>query len=188
VAGALGFLFIMNPAGPVNGILRFLHLPHPLWFEDPHWSKPGLLLLGVWGVGQTMIIMLAALLDVPMQLYEAADLEGAGPWQRFRFVTLPMISPVIFFAAVIGIIDGFQYFTEAYVIGGGTITAAAPVLGQPQGSLLFYSLWMYQQGWSYSHFGYASAMAWVMFLVVLACVVVMIRTQNRWVHYSGGFR
>src|SRR5436190_2157947 len=114
VAAALGFVFLLNPSGPVNHILGFLHLPQPLWFQDPHWAKPGLVLLGMWVVGNTMIIFLAALLDVPRTLYEAADIEGANPWQRFRYVTLPMISPVIFFSIVIGVIYGFQYFTEAY--------------------------------------------------------------------------
>ena len=116
VAAAVAWVFLLNPGGPVNRILGFLHLPEPLWFYDPAWTKPGLLLLGLWMVGQTMILFLAALLDVPTQLYEAAELEGAGPWQRFRHVTLPMISPVIFFAVVIGVIRGFQYFTEAYVV------------------------------------------------------------------------
>ena len=116
VAAALGFVFLLNPGGPVNAVLGFLHLPEPLWFRDPAWSKPGLALMSLWMVGQTMIIFLAAMLDVPRHLYEAADLEGAGPLQRFRHVTLPLISPVIFFSVVIGVINGFRYFTETYVV------------------------------------------------------------------------
>lgn len=183
VAAALGFAFLLNPAGPIDHILGLLHLPQPLWFEDPQWAKPGLLLLGLWGVGQIMIIFLAALLDVPAQLYEAAELEGAGPWQRFRSVTLPMISPVIFFSLVIGVIDGFQYFTEAYITAGGR-----DHVGEPQGSTLMYGVRLYQEGFQNLHLGYAAAMAWVLFLLIMLCTGVLIRTSDRWVHYQGGFR
>jgi len=184
VAAALAFVFILNPGGPVDTILRFLHLPSPLWFQDPSWSKPGLLVLGVWGAGTTMIIFLAGLLDVPQQLYEAADIEGASGWQKFRHITLPMISPVIFFSTVIGVIYGFQYFTEAYVVSNG----AGGAVGYPQNSTLFYSIWLYQQGFTAFHLGYASAMAWVLLLIVLVCTLLMIKMSNRWVHYQGGFR
>jgi multiple sugar transport system permease protein len=188
VAATLGFLYLFNPAtGPVNQVLRFLHLPTPLWFYDPQWAKPGLLFLGLWGVGNIMIIFLAALIDVPEELYEAADLEGAGRLQKLRYVTLPMISPVIFFSVVIGVIYGFQYFTEAYVASTSTTATGAPILGAPQGSTLFYAVWLYQQGFQSFHMGYASAMAWILLLVTLACVIVLLRTARRWVHYQGGF-
>jgi multiple sugar transport system permease protein len=183
VAAALGFTFLLNPSGPINHILGLLHLPQPLWFEDPQWSKPGLLLLGLWGIGEIMIIFLAALLDVPVQLYEAADLEGAGPWQRFRSVTLPMISPVIFFSLVIGVIDAFQYFTEAYITAGGR-----DHLGEPQGSTMVYGVRLFQEGFDNLHLGYAAAMAWVLFIIIMICTAVLIRTSDRWVHYQGGFR
>jgi len=183
VAATLGFVFILNPGGPIDHILKLLHVPQPLWFQDPKWSKPGLVLLGLWGVGNTMIIFLASLLDVPRQLYEAADIEGAGAWQRFRYITLPMISPVIFFAVVTGVIYGFQYFTEGYIASGG-----AQSLGNPQGSLLFYPTWLYEQGFEYFHMGYASAMAWMLFLITMVCTLILIRTSRRWVHYQGGFR
>lgn len=183
VAATLGFVFMLNPSGPIDRILSLLHIPQPIWFQQPSWSKPGLVLLGLWGVGNTMIIFLAALLDVPKELYEAADIEGAGPWQRFRNVTLPMISPVIFFSLVIGVIYGFQYFTEGYVASGGDPNT----LGSPQGSLLFYSIWLYQQGFQYFHMGYASAMAWVLFIIIMATTLVLVRSSRRWVHYQGGF-
>jgi multiple sugar transport system permease protein len=183
VAAALGFTFLLNPSGPINHVLGLLHLPQPLWFEDPQWSKPGLLLLGLWGIGEIMIIFLAALLDVPVQLYEAADLEGAGPWQRFRSVTLPMISPVIFFSLVIGVIDAFQYFTEAYITAGGR-----DHLGEPQGSTMVYGVRLFQEGFDNLHLGYAAAMAWVLFIIIMICTAVLIRTSDRWVHYQGGFR
>jgi multiple sugar transport system permease protein len=184
VAATLGFVFILNPGGPIDHILRFLHVPQPLWFQDPRYAKPGLVLLGLWAIGNTMIIFLASLLDVPKELYEAADIEGARPWQRFRSITLPMISPVIFFSVVTGVIYGFQYFTEGYVASGGDPTS----LGDPQGSLLFYTIWLYQQGFQYFHMGYASALAWVLFVIIMAFTVLLIRSSNRWVHYQGGFR
>jgi len=186
VAAALGFIYILNPAGPVNRILGLLHLPEPLWFVDPRWTKPGLTLIGLWGIGQVMIIFLASLLDVPRQLYEAAELEGAGPWQQFRHVTLPMISPVIFFSVIIGMIQGFQYFTQAFVISKAGDQDHE--VGFPQDSLLFYSSRLYQQGFEGFHMGYAAALSWVMFLVIMACTLVLIRSSRRWVHYQGGFK
>jgi multiple sugar transport system permease protein len=186
VAAALGFVFLLNPGGPVNAVLGFFNLPEPLWFRDPVWAKPGLALMAIWMVGQTMIIFLAALLDVPRQLYEAADLEGAGPFQRFRHVTLPMISPVIFFSVVIGVIAGFRYFTEAYVVSKAG-DWDNPV-GTPQDSLLFYTSHLYNQGFEGFHMGYAAALSWVMFLVIMVCTLLLIRSSRRWVHYQGGFR
>jgi multiple sugar transport system permease protein len=191
VAAAVAFLFLLNASGPVDRFLGFFHLPSPLWFLDAQWSKPGLVVIGLWGVGSTMIIFLAALLNVPTHLYEAADIEGANSWQKFRYITLPMISPVIFFTAVIGVIYGFQYFTEAYVVGasvGGAAGGSSSALGSPQGSTLFYTIWLYQQGFEAFHLGYASAMAWMRFVIVMACTLVLIKSSNRWVFYQGGFR
>jgi len=165
--------------------------PQPLWFLRAQWSKPGLVLIGLWGIGSTMIIFLAALLDVPTHLYEAADIEGASAWQKLRHITLPMISPVIFFTAVIGVIYGFQYFTEAYVVGasiGGAAGSSSSSLGAPAGSTLFYTIWLYQQGFEAFHLGYASAMAWMLFAIVMAFTLVLIKSSNRWVFYQGGFR
>ncbi len=193
VAAALAFVYLFNPAtGPLNLALRNLGWTNPpLWFHSPTFSKPSLLLLGLWGVGDAMIIFLAGLLDVPRQLYEAADIEGAGGWQKFRYVTLPTISPVIFFSLVIGVIDGFQYFTQAYVASlaaGGTVNSAgaSSTLGYPQGSLLFYSVYLYEQGFAYLRMGYASAMAWVLFIITMACTVMIIKSSAKWVHYQGG--
>jgi multiple sugar transport system permease protein len=190
VAATLGFVYLLNPAtGPVNRLLGLLHLPRPLWFFDPTWSKPGLVLLGLWGVGDAMIIFLAGLLSVPAQLYEAADIEGARGWQKFRYITLPMISPVIFFSLVIGVIDGFQYFTEAYV-AAAAISGPGQInfVGSPQQSTMFYSVYLFQQGFQNFHMGYASAQAWVLLLVTMICTVVLIRLSRRFVHYQGGIR
>jgi len=194
VAAALGFVFLSNPStGPINQGLKAMgvHDP-PLWFYSPYWSKWGLVFLGLWGVGQTMMIFLAGLLDVPQQLYEAAEIEGAGAWQRFRHVTLPMISPVIFFSVVIGVIAGFQYFTQAYVasfaVSGMPTGSASSNIGGPEESTLFYSLHLYIKGFAHFQMGYASAMAWILFLIIMACTILLIRSSRRWVHYQGGFR
>ncbi|MGH2637201.1 MAG: carbohydrate ABC transporter permease, partial [Actinomycetota bacterium] len=192
VAAAFAFFVIFNPAtGPVNQLLSGLGIKNPpLWFYDPFWSKWGLLFLSLWIVGQTMIIYLAGLLDVPRQLYEAADIEGASAWQKFRHVTLPGISPVLFFTLVIGVIAGFQYFTQAYVVSfavsGQATGAASSNVGDPQGSLLFYSIYLYFKGFASFRMGYASAMAWILFLITMACTVLLIKTSRRWVHYQGG--
>ena len=195
VAAALAFFVIFNPAtGPVNQLLSGIGIKNPpLWFYDPFWSKWGLLFLGLWVVGQTMIIYLAGLLDVPRQLYEAADIEGASPWQKFRHVTFPSLSPVLFFTLVIGVIAGFQYFTQAYVasfaVSGQATEEASTAVGSPQGSLLFYSIYLYLKGFSDFRMGYASAMAWMLLLLTLACTALLIRSSRHWVHYSaGGFR
>ena len=191
-AAALAFVLVFNPTyGPINQILRSfgMHEP-PLWFFGPGSSKWGLVMLGLWGVGDAMIIFLAGLLDVPRQLYEAADIEGAGGWQKFRNVTLPMISPVIFFSTVIGVIYGFQLFTQAYVASlaasGSSVTDVGNNLGFPNGSMLFYSVYLYQQGFQSFRMGYASAMAWMLFLITMVCTLLMIKGSNRWVHYQGG--
>jgi multiple sugar transport system permease protein len=188
VAAALAFVFLFNPEiGPINQVLTFFgwHRP-PLWFSSATWSKPALLILGIWGVGDAMIIFLAGMLNVPRQLYEAADIEGASGRQKFRYVTLPMISPVIFFSLVIGIIEGFQFFTEAYVANvtesGGDVNA----LGSPLNSMLFFTTRLYQAGWLNFQMGYASSLAWVLLLITIVCTLVIMKTSSRWVFYQGG--
>ena len=187
VAGSLAFLFLFNPAyGPINRFLSGIGIGKPpTWFYSPGSSKWALVILALWGVGEAMIIFLAGLLDVPGHLYEAADIEGASAWQKFRHVTLPMITPVIFFSLVIGVIQAFQYFTQAYV-ASTTLGGQRSSLGAPQNSLLFYSIYLFQQGFSYFRMGYASAMAWVLFIITMICTLVLIKTSNRWVHYQGG--
>jgi multiple sugar transport system permease protein len=196
VAAALGFVYLLNPAtGPVNTILKHVGIDGPLWFNDPSWSKPSLVLLSLWGVGTTMIIFLAAVLDVPKHLYESAELDGAGPLRRLRWVTLPSISPVLLFAVVLGVIQGLQYFTQAYVAAtvaagqasqaGGTSTLE---LGYPQGSTLFYPILLYYHGFKYFNMGYAAAMAIVLLGVSFAVTLVILINSRRWVHYGGAVR
>lgn len=192
VAAALAFIYVLHPSyGPVNQLLSGMGIKNPpLWFYGPGTSKWALIILGLWGIGDAMILFLAGLLDVPKQLYEAADIDGASSWQKLRYVTLPMISPVIFFSLVIGVINGFQYFTQAYVASSvisGTRNPAQE-LGYPEGSLLFFSPYLFQIGFYYFRMGYASAMAWILLLVTLACTAVIMRTSRRWVHYGGGLR
>ena len=196
VAATLGFVYILNPAtGPVNTILGHLGIQGPLWFQDPAWSKPSLVILGLWGVGNTMIIFLAAVLDVPRQLYESASLDGAGPLQRLRWVTLPTVSPVILFAVILGVIQGLQYFTQAFVASGvasGQASQAADItsvnLGYPVDSTLFYPVLLYQHGFSDFQLGYASAMAMLLLVVSFAVTLVILFNSRRWVHYAGSPR
>ena len=192
VAATLGFVYLLNPGtGPLNSLLEKLGLPQPLWFDSPAWSKPSLVMLGIWGVGNMMIIFLAAIIDVPRHLYESAELDGAGTFQRMRWVTLPTISPVILFAVVIGVIEGMQYFTQAYVastIAAGSAASAAEganSLGYPLDSTLFYPVLLYQQGFRYFNMGYASAMAMLLLAVAFAVTYLIVSNSRRWVHYQG---
>jgi multiple sugar transport system permease protein len=191
VAATLGFVYVFNAStGPVDRILGALGLPQPLWFDDPSWAKPSLTLLAMWGAGSVIVIFLAGLLDVPMELHEAADLDGVNGLQRMFYVTLPTVSPVVLFAVVTGVIDGLQYFTQGYVAataaGGGDAGAGTgSSLGYPQGSTLFYPVWLYQQGFQYFAMGYASAMAVVLFVAALAVTGVLLLISRRFVHIPG---
>jgi multiple sugar transport system permease protein len=197
VAATLGFVYILNPAtGPVNVVLEKLGVDEgPLWFQSPGWSKPSLTLLGLWGVGNIMIIFLAAILDVPKHLYESAELDGAGPLQRLRWVTLPTISPVILFSIVIGVIAGLQYFTQAYVaanVASGQASQAGDQtvnnLGYPESSTLFYPVLLYQHGFRYFNMGYAAALTMLLLVVAFTVTLLIIRHSRRWVHYAGAVK
>src|SRR5215475_4800054 len=192
VAATLGFVYILNPGtGPINSFLGLFGIQGPLWFQSPEWAKPSLVLLGLWGIGSLLIIFLAAVLDVPKHLQESAELDGAGPLRRLRYVTLPTISPVILFAVVIGVIQGLQYFTQAYVaanIASGQASQAGDTtsnLGYPEQSTLFYPVLLYQNGFRYFQMGYASAMAMVLLAVSLAVTLLILFNSKRLVHYQG---
>ncbi len=182
VASVLSFVYLFNPGlGPVNRILAALGIEGPLWFNDPSWSKPSLLLLGVWVMGDLMVIMLSALLNVPAQQYEAASLDGANAWQRVRYVTVPNLRPVLIFAVVTGIIAALQYFTEA-AVAAGVASGKAMVgegvgagLGYPENSTLTYPQWLYVQGFSNYALGYASTLAVVLFVVATVFVAILLR-------------
>src|SRR5512132_189344 len=152
-------------------------------------------MLGLWGVGNIMIIFLAAILDVPRHLYESAELDGAGPLQRMRWVTLPTISPVILFSVVISVIAAMQYFTQAYVaanIAAGQASQAGDQtvnnLGYPEGSTLFYPVLLYQHGFKFFNMGYASALSVLLLIVAFTITVLIIRNSRRWVHYAGAVK
>jgi multiple sugar transport system permease protein len=191
VAASLGFVYILNPAtGPVNTILGRFGIQGPLWFNSPTWAKPSLVVLALWGVGNTMVIFLAAILDVPKHLHESAEIDGAGPLQRLRWVTLPTISPVILFSVILGVIQGLQYFTQAYVaaaIASGQASQAGEnvsALGYPEDSTLFYPVLLYQHGFNDFQMGYASAMAILLLVVSLAVTLVIVVNARKWVHQA----
>jgi multiple sugar transport system permease protein len=196
VAATLGFVYLLNPAtGPVNTILAKLGIEGPLWFNDPGWAKPSLVMLGLWGIGNTMIILLAAVLDVPRHLYESAELDGARAWARMRYVTLPTISPVLLFAVVLGVIQGLQYFTQAFVAAsvaagqasqGGSVSTLE--LGYPEGSTLFYPVLLYYHGFRFFDMGYASAMSVLLLVAAFAATSLIIRGSRSQVHYQGAGR
>ena len=175
VASSVLWIWLLNPQiGLVNSLLRLFGVEGPTWLGSTEWSKPSLVLMAVWGVGGSMIIYLAGLKDIPVALYEAALVDGANAWQRLRHVTLPMLTPVIFFNLVMGMIGAFQYFTQAFIM----------TQGGPQDSTLFYALQLFYQAFQYLKFGYASAMAWVLFVIVVAVTAILFRSQRGWVHYG----
>lgn len=179
VASAVLWLWVLNPeSGLINGMLRqFAGIDGPGWIADERWSKPSLILMSLWGLGAAMVVFLAGLAEVPQSLYEVADIDGAGPWAKFWNVTLPMLTPTILFNLVMGLIGAFQYFTQVYVMTGGR--------GGPVDSTMFYALYLYRNSFYYLRMGYASAMAWLLFMVVLTATVAVLISSKRWVHYHG---
>lgn len=186
VATLLLWSWLFHPnLGAINKFLYALRIPFtsthlvpnpPLWFGDPVWAMPALIIMGLWGVGGGMIIYLAGLQGIPEQLYEAALLDGASNWQKFRHVTLPMLSPTIFFNLIMSIIGSFQVFNAAFIMTGGG----------PANSTMFYALYLFNNAFVNFRMGYASAMAWVLFLIILLITLVQFKVAPRWVHYEGG--
>ena len=175
VAVAVMWLWVFHPdMGIVNNALRLVGIVGPRWFGSPDWALATLILTSLWGIGGGMVIYLAGLQGVPTHLYEAAELDGAGAWRRFLHVTLPMTTPVIFFNLLMGIIGSWQVFTNAFVITDGG----------PANSTLFLVLYLYRQGWSYFKMGYASAIAWVLFFIILIFTLIVFRSSG-WVYYEG---
>jgi multiple sugar transport system permease protein len=182
VASAVLWTWIFNPRfGPLNGLLRTLGMGTPQWLNDPRYALIALIIMSTWGVGGQMLIFLAGLKGIPRSLYEAAEVDGAGRITRFIRITLPMLSPTIFFNLIMSMIGAFQTFDSAFVIS----TARAGQIGAPLNSTLFYLLHLYQEGFSFLNMGYASALAWVLFLIILAVTLVINRSSKNWVFYSG---
>jgi multiple sugar transport system permease protein len=196
VATSLLWIWLLNPSfGAINGVLEWLystpplqwlealisratgepfHFALPLWLQDRDWSKPSIILMNLWKAGGGMIIWLAGLQSIPEQLYEAASIEGAGAWKRFRYITLPLLSPFVLFNLIIGLIGTMQIFSEAYIM----------TFGGPADSTLFYAFYLFKQAFQYFRMGYASALAWILFLVVLALTLVQLWLSRKWVHYE----
>jgi multiple sugar transport system permease protein len=184
VAISLLWVWIFNPEfGLLNSALHALGFAGPLWLQSETWAKPALILMSLWGVGGSMIIFLATLQGVPLELYEAAELDGAGSVQRFLHITLPMISPAMFFSLVMGFIGGFQVFTQAYVMTGSAQPGSE---GGPNNATLFMVLYLYKKAFQEFQMGYASAIAWVLFLIILIFTFAQRRLGKRWVYYEAG--
>ena len=178
VAVAVLWVALLNPdVGAVNEVLRAFGIDDPpRWLDSPTWAVPSVVLVGLWGVGGGAIIYLAGLQNISAQLYEAALLDGAGPWQRFRYVTLPMLTPTLLFVLLTSLIDAFQVFDTAFVLNRG---------GQRLGeSLNFYLINLWDEAFEQGEYGYASAFAWVLVLAAAAVILVIFRTSSRWVYYE----
>jgi multiple sugar transport system permease protein len=179
VANSILWLWLFDyDNGLINGAVGFFGLRGPAWLADPDWAKPAFIVMHLWGVGTAMVIFLAGLQNIPPELYEAAELDGAGRWMKFRHVTIPILSPVIFFNLVMSVIGSFQVFTAAYVMTNGG----------PLDATRFYLLVIFENAFGAFNMGYASAMAWVLFVLVLAITLVQFKILGTRVHYEAGTR
>jgi multiple sugar transport system permease protein len=179
VATAYLWISILNPNdGLVNRTLRAVNLPAPAWTVDPFWTKPTIVISQLWLLGGAMIILLAGLKSIPSHLYEAATLDGANAFRRLKDVTLPMLSSVLFFVATVSLINALQVFTQGYVMFDRD--------GGPSNSALFVMMYLFKQAFEYFHMGYASAIAWLVFLCIVAITLVQFRLARRWVYYEAG--
>jgi multiple sugar transport system permease protein len=179
VALALVWVYLFTPGtGLINIPFDWLGLRGPCWLTCEAWARPTIVLLALWIIGQQVVLYLAGLQDVPQDLYDAAAVDGANFWHKFRHVTVPIMTPVIFFHLVISVIGALQFFTIPFIMTGGT--------GFPGGSTLFYSIYLYKTAFQYFSMGYASAMAWLLFMATLAITLVIFRTSRLWVFYAGG--
>ncbi|MGR6916620.1 carbohydrate ABC transporter permease [[Actinomadura] parvosata] len=181
---AVGILLLMlfnGQNGLINSFLGVFGIDGPAWTTDPDWVKPGLVLMSLWTVGSSVVIILAALRGVPQELYDSALVDGAGWWKRTLRITVPMISPTLFFLFIVDSINALQSFTEAYTafFGAGNTTYS-------NDAALFYAIYLFQQAFEFLHMGYASALAWLLFIVIMAITGVQILVTRRFVHYEGG--
>lgn len=176
VAIAILWRQVFGKEGVVNQVLALFGIIGPSWISTPQFALNTLIILHIWQFGASMLIFLAGLKQIPQDLYDAAAVDGAGPLSKFFRITLPMLTPVIFFNLIMGIIGAFKAFTSAYVVSGGN--------GGPLDSTLFYTLYLYQKGFTEFEMGYASAMAWVLLLIIAACTALVFRSSRLWVHYE----
>ena len=179
IASTMLWLWIFNPEfGLLNTMLRSVGIDGPLWLGHSQWALPSLILMSLWTVGGPMLIYLAGLQGIPTDLYEAADVDGAGGWAKFWAVTVPMMTPVIFFNLIMNMIFAFQVFAQPFIM----------TEGGPRYATLFYVLYLYQNAFKFFRMGYASALAWVLFLVILVLTALIIRSSALWVFYEGEVR
>ena len=177
VAVSLLWMWIFNPRfGVINVMLAKIGIMGPAWLGSETWAMPALIIMSIWGVGGSMLIYLGALQGIPTHLYEAATLDGAGAWRKFLNITLPMVTPVLLLNLIMGVIISFQVFTQAFIMTGGG----------PNYATLFYVLYLYQQAFQWFNMGYAAALAWVLFVIILFFTFVIFRTSSKWVYYEGG--
>jgi ABC-type sugar transport system permease subunit len=168
-------------SGWINGFLKFLGVEHPPdWLQDPTWIYSGLVIMGIWGIGAGMIVYLAALKGIPTELYDAARIDGAGAWASLRNITLPMLSPVVFYTLVLGVVEVLQYFLVPLVLKNGT--------GEPGGTTNFYNLYIYKNFFTFQNMSYGATLAWVLFAISLVVTVMLFRTARSWVFYAGEAR
>ncbi len=176
VASTLIWAGVLNAeTGWVNGLLASVGVSGPDWLNDPVWVLPSLGIVGLWGIGAMMLIALAGIQSIPTELYDAAKVDGAGAWTTFRRITLPLLSPVLFYSLLISCVGVSQYFIQAYVLKNG----------QPDDSTNFYNVNLYREAFSFNQLGYASALAWVLFLIVLGLAMLLFWSSSRWVFYAG---
>jgi multiple sugar transport system permease protein len=179
VATAILWSSLFHPRfGIINWVLSWFGIKGPGWLQSPTWALPALIVMSLWGVGGGMIIYLAGLQGIPTTLYDAAMVDGANAWHKLRHVTLPMMTPIIFYNLVMGVIGTFQYFTNAYVMTSGG----------PAQATLVYNLYLYNNAFRYMKMGYASALAWILFVIVLALTILILRSSAAWVYYEGSLR
>lgn len=179
VANSILWVWIFHPQwGLANSFLERFGIEGLYWLQDPRLAKPALIIMSFWSIGGQMVILLAGLKGIPAALYEAADIDGATVWQRFWRITLPLLTPALFFNFIIAIIGAFQVFTQAYIMTDGG----------PNYSTLFYLLYLYRAAFENFRMGYASAMAWVLFVIVLIFTLIQFRLSDRWVFYEGDLR
>jgi multiple sugar transport system permease protein len=173
---------MLNPeTGWINAGLKAVGVDKPPpWLEDPGWVYPGLMLIGVWGIGAGMIVYLAGLKGIPTDLYEAARIDGAGAWQSLRHITIPMLTPVIFYTVVLSVVEVMQYFLVPLVLQEGT--------GEPGGSTMFYNLYLYKNFFTFQNMSYGATLAWLLFAITLVITLVLFGTARRWVYYAGEAR
>jgi ABC-type sugar transport system permease subunit len=178
VAGVLIWQQMFSPNGWINNVLRFLGWEQPpQWLFDATFIYPALVLMGIWGIGAGIVINLAGLRGIPTELYEAATIDGAGPWQQLRRVTIPMMSPILFYTLILGVVEVLQYFLVPLVLKNGT--------GEPAGQTDFYNLYLYRTFFTYQELSYGATLAWVLFGITLVITIGLFALSRRWVYYAG---